>query len=53
MCEYNLNLTKDVMEKVSYVGHFTGAKKIERSASTDLEKLIQGSEFGYWMRTGN
>lgn len=53
MCEYNLNFTKDVMEKVSYVGHFTGAGKTERSPATDLEKLIQGSEFGYWMRTGN
>ena len=30
-------------------------KKIDQSRrrSSDLEKLIQGNEFGYWMRTGN
>lgn len=57
MCEYNLNFTKDVQEKVSYVGHFTSndTGKIRKSngSKTDLEKLVNGKEFGYWMRTGN
>lgn len=52
MCEYNLNFTKDVKEKVTYVGHFTSVN-IERKSTSDLEKLIENSEFGYWMRTGN
>jgi len=52
MCEYNLNFTKDVKEKVTYVGHFTSVN-IEKKPTTDLEKLIENSEFGYWMRTGN
>ena len=53
MCEYNLNFTKAVQDKVTYVGHFTTSKNIERSEDSDLEKLISGSVFGYWMRTGN
>lgn len=53
MCEYNLNFTKDVKEKVTYVGHFTTSANIERKSTSDLEKLIKNSEFGYWMRTGN
>lgn len=53
MCEYNLNFTKDVKEKVTYVGHFTANKNIEKKPTSDLEKLIENSEFGYWMRTGN
>ncbi len=53
MCEYNLNFPKKLMSKVSFVGHFTNNKKIEKNAQTDLEKLIQDTEFGYWMRTGN
>lgn len=53
MCEYNLNFTKDVKEKVTYVGHFTTSVNIEKKATTNLEKLIENSEFGYWMRTGN
>jgi hypothetical protein len=52
MCEYNLNFTKDVKEKVTYVGHFT-SENIEKKAISDLEKLVENSEFGYWMRTGN
>ena len=31
MCEYNLNFTKEVEEKVVYVGHFTNEKKIEKN----------------------
>jgi hypothetical protein len=52
MCEYNLNLTDDVKEKVVYVGHFT-SKQIKNEEKTDLEKLVENNEFGYWMRTGN
>ena len=52
LCEYNLNFTKDV-KNVVYVGHFTDSKPVKKSPATDLEKLIVGSEFGYWMRTGN
>jgi len=53
MCEYNLNFPEKLMHKVSFVGHFTDDKKIEEKSQTDLEKLIQNTEFGYWMRTGN
>ncbi len=53
MCEYNLNFTKDAKEKVTYVGHFTRRQTISSEPTTTLEKLIQNSEFGYWMRTGN
>ena len=53
MCEYNLNFTEDVKHKVTYVGHFLNNNKIERKQTTDLEMLIQDSDFGYWMRTGN
>jgi len=53
ICEYNLNFTKDVKEKVTYVGHFTTSKNIEKKVISDLEKLVENSEFGYWMRTGN
>ena len=53
MCEYNLNFTKAVRDKVTYVGHFTSNKNIEKSEKSDLEKLIADSVFGYWMRTGN
>ena len=53
MCEYNLNFTDDVKQKVTYVGHFSKSKKIESKENTELEMLIKDSEFGYWMRTGN
>jgi len=53
LCEYNLNFTKDVEKKVSYVGHFTNTVNIQNNSLSDLEKLIEGSDFGYWMRTGN
>ena len=52
MCEYNLNFINEVKEKVIYVGHFT-SNKILNYEKTDLEKLVEGNEFGYWMRTGN
>ena len=53
MCEYNLNFTKEVKEKITYVGHFTNKKLVKKDESSDLEKLIKDNEFGYWMRTGN
>jgi len=53
LCEYNLNFTKEVEKKVTYVGHFTSTKNIQNDSMSDLEKLIENSDFGYWMRTGN
>ena len=53
MCEYNLNFTEGVKEKITYVGHFTNNNKIKKEDKTDFEKLIENNEFGYWMRTGN
>ncbi len=53
LCELNLNFNKQVLEKVSYVGHFTNKKIIQNNSPSDLEKITEGSEFGYWMRTGN
>ena len=34
MCEYNLNFTDDVKNKVTYVGHFSKNKKIESKQSS-------------------
>ena len=53
ICEYNLNFTKDVKEKVEYVGHFAASPKPGHAPSSDLERLVEGAEFGYWMRTGD
>lgn len=53
MCEYNLNFIEEVKDKVVYVGHFTKNKQFSKEEKSDLEKLIEGNEFGYWMRTGN
>jgi UDP-N-acetylglucosamine--N-acetylmuramyl-(pentapeptide) pyrophosphoryl-undecaprenol N-acetylglucosamine transferase len=53
ICEYNLNFSDEVKEKVIYVGHFAIKKIFKNKPTTDLEKLIQDNEFGYWMRTGN
>ena len=53
ICEYNLNFPEKVKEKVSFVGHFAKKNLNESKPTTDLEKLIEGEEFGYWMRTGN
>jgi len=53
MCEYNLNFIEEAKEKVTYVGHFTNSKQIKKIEKTDLEKLIEDNDFGYWMRTGN
>lgn len=55
MCEFNLNFTRDVSDKVSYVGHFTGGGGAapRGDVPTDLERMVEGADFGYWMRTGN
>lgn len=53
MCEYNLNFSGDIKKKVTYVGHFTSGKLIQKEVKTDLEKLIEENDFGYWVRTGN
>ncbi|MDH3276780.1 MAG: glycosyltransferase [Nitrosopumilus sp.] len=53
LCEFNLNFTKDVKNKVSYVGHFMNKKIKNKTSPSDLEKIIRDCEFGYWMRTGN
>ncbi|MFQ5496518.1 MAG: glycosyltransferase [Nitrosopumilus sp.] len=53
MCEYNLNFIEEVKDKVIYVGHFTNSKQIKKEDNSDLEKLVENNEFGYWMRTGN
>ena len=53
ICEYNLNFIKEAEEKVMYVGHFAKNKEFKKEDSSDLEKLVEDNEFGYWMRTGN
>ena len=53
LCEYNLNFPKKVEQKVTYVGHFTNNRSFEKKSKSDLEKIIENTEFGYWMRTGN
>ncbi len=53
ICEYNLNFSDKIKEKVTYVGHFATNKVLKNKPTTNLEKLIQDNEFGYWMRTGN
>ena len=53
MCEYNLNFTDEVKERIAYVGHFTNSREIKKENISDLEKLVQDNEFGYWMRTGS
>lgn len=53
ICEYNLNFPEKVKEKVVYAGHFVTDKKPTPKQKTDLERLIENNDFGYWMRTGN
>ena len=53
LCELNLNLSSEAAKKVTYVGHFTAPKHIVRTEMTTLERLLEGADFGYWMRTGN
>ena len=53
ICEYNLNFPNDIRDKVTYVGHFSNRKLPAHTSQTDLEGLVDGRDFGYWMRTGN
>ena len=53
ICEYNLNFPDDIRDKVTYVGHFSNRKLVNSASQTDLERLVDGTDFGYWMRTGN
>ncbi len=53
ICEYNLNFPDKIKEKVVFVGHFATSKKRIPKVKTDFERLIDGTDFGYWMRTGN
>ncbi|MEK0337940.1 MAG: glycosyltransferase, partial [Nitrosopumilus sp.] len=40
-------------DKVTYVGYFINNKPIKKENISNLEKLVENDEFGYWMRTGN
>ena len=54
ICEYNLNFTDKVKEKVVYVGHFSNGGIVHSKPKSDVEKLIENVDsFGYWMITGN
>src|SRR5437660_1698835 len=53
ICEYNLNFTDKIKEKVVYVGHFSNKKITNPKPKSDLEKLVENEDFGYWMQTGN
>lgn len=53
ICEYNLNFTDKIKKKVVYAGHFSNAIITNPKTKSDLEKLIQNENFGYWMQTGN
>ena len=53
ICEYNLNFPDDIRDKVTYIGHFSSRKLVDHTPQTDLEKIVDGADFGYWMRTGN
>ncbi len=53
ICEYNLNFPKKLKEKVIYAGHFSNGLVTNPKPRSDLEKLIENEDFGYWMQTGN
>lgn len=54
ICEYNLNFTDKIKEKVVYVGHFSNGRIVHSKPKSDVEKLIENVDsFGYWMITGN
>ncbi len=48
-----LNFPDTIKDKVTYVGHFSNRKLVNSVSPTDLERLVDGIDFGYWMRTGN
>lgn len=53
ICEYNLNFPDKIKQKVVYAGHFSNGILINRKPKTDLERLIENTDFGYWMQTGD
>lgn len=53
ICEYNLNFPESLREKVVYAGHFAKRQGPTPGPKSDFEALIDGCDFGYWMRTGN
>ncbi|MEK6834321.1 MAG: glycosyltransferase, partial [Thermoproteota archaeon] len=53
ICEYNLNFPDAIKKKVVYTGHFSNGMLTDHKPKTDLEKLIENTDFGYWMQTGN
>lgn len=53
MCEYNLNFPDSLKHKVIYAGHFASNKSKKTLKKSELEQLVEGERFGYWMRTGN
>ena len=55
ICEHNLNFPADVARKVEYVGHFSGVRAGPAGGAPreDLAALIEGADYGYWMRTGD
>ncbi|HVZ62077.1 MAG TPA: glycosyltransferase [Candidatus Nitrosotalea sp.] len=54
ICEYNLNFTDKIKEKVVYAGHFSNGVIVHSKPKSDVEKLIENVDnFGYWMITGN
>lgn len=53
ICEYNLNFPEKIKSKVVYTGHFSNGHAIKRHAKSDLEKLVENADYGYWMVTGN
>ncbi len=50
--EYNLNFPDELKDKVFYAGHYA-APAPPKKPKTDMERLIEDADFGYWMRTGN
>jgi UDP:flavonoid glycosyltransferase YjiC (YdhE family) len=53
ICKYNLNFPDKMKNKVTFVGHYASRKVAAEKSQTDLQLLIEGTNFGYWMRTGN
>ncbi|HYL66445.1 MAG TPA: glycosyltransferase [Nitrosopumilaceae archaeon] len=53
ICEYNLNFTDKIKKKVVYAGHFSNRMITNPKPKSDLEKLTENEDFGYWMQTGN
>ena len=54
ICEYNLNFSDKIKQKVVYAGHFSNGTIKDPKPKSELEKLLENTDsFGYWMQTGN